>query len=101
MSPEGSTKAERPEDDWRLLVGQSVVLDMSSPFVYVGRLAGKTDGYIILDEADSHDLRDTSTTREKYVVACRQHGVHSNRRRVWINLREVVAISRLEDVIAE
>jgi len=101
MSDDSSPETGQWEDDWRQLVGQAVVLDMRSPFVYVGRLAGETNGYMILDDADSHDLRDTSTTRERYVVACHQHGIHENRRRVWVNLREVVGISRLEDVIVD
>lgn len=80
-------------------MGEEVVVDASSPFVYLGRLTAEQNGYLVLEDADAHDLRDTSTTRDRYVLDSRVHGIHVNRRRVWINLREVVAVSRLEDVI--
>ena len=84
---------------WEELRGQQVVVDVASPFVYLGTLVGEQSGYLVLDEADAHDLRDTSTNRERYVIDVRLHGVQPNRRRVWINLAEVVAISRLDDII--
>lgn len=87
--------------DVEQLVGQEVVLDLSSPFVYLGRLVGLTAGYVILADVDVHDLRDTSTTREKYVLESRQHGIHANRRQAWVSLYQIVGISRLEDVIAD
>ncbi len=83
------------------LQGQTVVLDLASPFVYVGRLAGVRGSFLVLEDADAHDLRDAQSTREKYVREIRQHGVHPNRGRVWVGLREIVGISRLEDVITD
>lgn len=84
---------------WGELVGQAVVLDLASPFVYVGRLAGQQGEYLLLEDADAHDLRDTSTTRERYVQDTREHGIRANRRRVWVALREVVGVSALSDVL--
>ena len=78
-----------------------VVLDLSSSFVYVGRLVEQQGEFLVLRDADAHDLRDTQTTREKYVLACRGHGINANRLWVWVRLREVVGISRLEDVLLE
>jgi hypothetical protein len=83
---------------WDELVGQLIVLDMASPWVYVGKLVAADGDFLVLEGVDAHDLRDTSTTREKYVLDCRQHGISENRRRAWVNLREVVGVSRLEDV---
>jgi hypothetical protein len=85
----------------RELCGQVVVLDLASPWVYVGRLAEEHAEYLVLEDADAHDLRDTSTSRDKYVLDCRQHGVTPNRRRVWINRRDLVGISRLDDVLLD
>ncbi len=84
---------------WNELIGEEVVVDASSPFVYLGRLTEERNGYLILEDADAHDLRDASTTRDRYVLDSRIHGIHVNRRRVWVNLREVVAVSRLQDVL--
>lgn len=76
-----------------------VVLDVSSLYVYLGRLIGENEHYLILEDADVHDLRDTSTTRELYVLDARRHGVSVNRASVWVRKDEVVSLSRLEDVL--
>lgn len=83
------------------LFSEWVVLDMSSPFVYLGRLVEQQGDYFVLADADAHDLRDTATTREKYVLAARGHGLNANRRWVWVSVRDVVGISRLDDVVGE
>jgi hypothetical protein len=81
------------------LIGQPVVLDVTSPYVYVGTLAELDPKYLILTDADVHDLRDTTTTRELYVLDCKRHAVSVNRRRVLVNRDEVVSISALADVV--
>lgn len=83
---------------WSQLVGEIIVIDASSPFVFVGRLQCEQDGYLVLEDADAHDLRDSPTTREKYILETRTHGVRANRGRVWVSLREIVSVSRLDDV---
>lgn len=83
---------------WQDLLDQEVVLDLASPYVCVGRLVERQGEYLLLAEADVHDLRDTATTREQYVVQCRRLGVAANRRWAWLALREIVGISRLADV---
>lgn len=93
-----AVSAGEAENPWRELTGHEVVVDMSSPFVCLGRLESVCDGFLVLTEADLHDLRDTSTTRERYVRDARVHGIHPNRRRTWVSLREVVAITRLAEV---
>lgn len=80
------------------LTGQVVVLDVASPYVYLGELSGRDQHYFVLDNADVHDLRDTSTTREMYVVDAKRHGVQSNRTRVYVRVEEVVSLSLLDDV---
>jgi len=88
-----------PNNLWTELIGQEVVVDVNSPYVYLGRLDAERHGFLILEDADAHDLRDTATTRERYVMESRVHGIHVNRRRVSVNLSEVVAVSRLADVV--
>jgi hypothetical protein len=81
------------------LLGRQVVLDVSSLYVFVGTLAGVDHRYLILEDADVHDLRDSKTTRELYVLDCRRHGLGANRRRVLVRREEVVSLSALEDVV--
>src|SRR4051794_29773015 len=83
------------------LVGQAVVVDLSSPFVCLGTLTRVDDHFLELKNADLHDLRDTETTRENYVAASKGTGVKRNRKRVYLVRREVVAVSRLADVVDE
>lgn len=83
------------------LFGQEVVLDLSSPYVYLGRLVERQGDFLLLSDADVHDLRDTATTREKYVLAARGHGINANRRWAWVSRSQIVGISRLDDIVSE
>jgi len=93
-----SQPSEHPLNE---LMGDLVVVDARSPYVFLGRLVGESPTFIMLDEVDAHDLRDTATTREQYVLNVRAHGIRPNRRRLWVNLREVVCVSRLDDVMID
>ena len=80
-------------------VGAKVVIDLRSPFVCIGTLVRFDDRFLELKSADFHDLRDTDTSRENYVAASVLTGVKRNRKKVVLFREEVVAISRLGDVI--
>ena len=81
------------------LVNQKVVIDVSSQYVYLGTLVGHSEFYLRLDDADVHDLRDTATTRELYVLQSHQLGIRANRRQVWVRREQIVSVSALDDVI--
>lgn len=81
------------------LIGVEVVIDVSSQYVFVGTLASADDRYLVLEHADVHDLRDTNSTRELYVLDSKRYGIRSNRERVLVKLTEIVSLSRLADVI--
>ncbi len=83
------------------LIGERVVIDLRSPYVCLGTLLRIDPVYVELKNADLHDLRDTETTRELYVVESRRTGINRNRRRILVVRDEMVAIARLDDVIAE
>lgn len=93
-----SQQPTAPGDALADFLGREVVLDLTSPFVCVGTLAGEDHRYFVLKNADLHDLRDTATTRELYVLDCRRHGVNWNRRKVLVRRDEVVSLSLLSDV---
>jgi len=89
-----------PDDKvWSDLQGQCLVLDLSSPYVVLGTLAAAETLYVTLLDADVHDLRDSKTTRELYVLESRRHGVRCNRKRVSVSRNEIVSVSRLDDVV--
>jgi len=81
------------------LIGREVVIDVVSPFVYLGKLVACDPKYVVLEQADVHDLRDTATTRELYVIDSRRFGVRANRERVLVRVDEVISVSALDDVI--
>jgi small nuclear ribonucleoprotein (snRNP)-like protein len=80
------------------LIGRAVVLDVAASYVYVGTLREFDHRYLVLADADVHDLRDTTTTRDLYVLEARRHGVNVNRRSVLVNREQVVSLSALNDV---
>jgi small nuclear ribonucleoprotein (snRNP)-like protein len=82
-------------------LNQRVVVDLSSPYVCLGKLVRFDDHFLELKNADLHDLRDTDTTREIYIAESVATGVKRNRKRVLVRRTEVVAISLLEDVVDE
>jgi hypothetical protein len=81
------------------MLGQKVVVDLRSSFVCLGTLQRMNELYLELKNADVHDLRDTQTTRENYVAASRTTGIKRNRKRVLVCRSDMVAISRLDDVV--
>ncbi len=83
------------------LLGKIIVIDTASPYVYLGELTGVTDVSVELTNADCHDLRDSLTSREKYVMDCRLHGVNPNRKKAWVRMADIVGWCLLDDVIVE
>ena len=78
-----------------------VVIDLSSTFVCLGKLTRYDDHFLELKNADLHDLRDTETTRENYVAASVATGIKRNRKHVLIRRDQMVAISKIDDVVDE
>jgi hypothetical protein len=83
------------------LLDEPVVIDLVSPYVCLGKLSRYDDHFLEVKNADLHDLRDTETTRELYIADSVATGIKRNRKRVLIRRTEVVAISKLEDVVDE
>lgn len=79
-------------------LNQQVVIDLQSPYVCIGRLVGWDQAFLEVRDADLHDFRDSQATREIYVYDSARLGVRRNRARVLVNRREIVAITRLDDV---
>lgn len=79
-------------------VGQVVVLDFRSTYVCLGTLVGMDDTFFELRDADLHDFRDSTATREIYVYDSVRLGIRRNRERVVIRRDEVVAVTRFKDI---
>ena len=83
------------------LIDQKVVVDFRSEFVCLGTLKRYDEHFLELRNADLHDLRDTETSRENYVASSVATGIKRNRKRVLLSRTDIVAISKLEDVVDE
>ncbi len=80
------------------LLGQVVVIDFKSSYVCLGTLVAYDSDYLELLDADLHDFRDSTATREVYVYDSVRLGIRRNRERVLIRLDDVVAITRFSDI---
>lgn len=80
-------------------LGQVVVVDLRSPYVCIGTLAGGDRSYLELRDADLHDFRESAKDRENYVYDSARLGVRRNRARVLLRRAEVVAVTRLADIM--
>ncbi len=80
------------------LLGQVVVLDLTSRYVCLGTLERVDEAFFVLTDADLHDLRDGQATREIYIYDSVRLGIRRNRARVLVRRDEVVAIARFLDI---
>ncbi|MFP4027472.1 MAG: hypothetical protein ACLFWL_06760 [Candidatus Brocadiia bacterium] len=78
--------------------GENIVVDTRSPFVYIGRLERVSHNALILSDADVHNINETSTSTGRYLLETQKHGIRINRRSVTVLVREIVSISRLNDI---
>ncbi len=83
------------------LLGKVIVVDLRSPFVCLGTLHAFDEQFLELRNADFHDLRDSDTTRERYISEAVATGIKRNRKRVLLMRSEVVAAALLADVTDE
>lgn len=86
-------------EGWASLVGQVVVVDTSSPFVYLGTLARVDEDFLVLKDVDAHDCNEGPSTKEQYVMDTKRFGVKANRKEVSVRKAAVVSVSRVDDVI--
>ena len=63
------------------LLGQIVVVDLRSSYVCLGTLTACDEQYLELRDADLHDFRDSTATREVYIYDSVRLGIRRNRER--------------------
>jgi small nuclear ribonucleoprotein (snRNP)-like protein len=82
------------KDTLRSLLGQEVVVDTRSPWVYIGKLEAIQADSLLLRDVDVHD-----SGQERYLIASCETGIKANRQSVYVNLEYVVSVSPLSEVI--
>lgn len=76
-----------------------VVVDTTSPYIYIGKLVDFSEHMLTLCDADVHDCRESMTMNEKYIMEAKKYGVRCNRHLVHIRFDKIISLSRLEDVV--
>jgi hypothetical protein len=83
-----------------ILLGKRVVIDTNSEYTVVGTLVAEKDGYLVLDEVDLHSGHDATTHQDIYLSDISSNGVQVNRKRIYLLLSRVIAVTDLDDVIS-
>lgn len=80
------------------LHNEKVVLDVAGPYLYIGTLEAVDPNSVTLVDADVHNMHESNTGLEKYLIDTRRHGIRINRKRVIVLRRNIMSISPLEAV---
>jgi hypothetical protein len=92
---------DRADDILESVIGEVLAFDLNSPYLAIGTLVGFDHRYLILEQVDIHDMRDSKTSREKYLLESREFGVRPNRLKAYVNRQEIVSFSLLKDIVVE
>lgn len=88
-------------DPLERMLNEIVVLDTTTPIVYIGTLVEITDHSFVLNNTDMHDCREGHANKEHYIAQTRRDEISVNRRNVIVTRSAVISISRLSDVVAD
>ncbi len=84
---------------WKEFIGEKVVIDTPTPYVYLGTLVEQQHGALVLENVDVHDSKESESTKEVYIMKAADQGIRVNRKRVMVPAHRVLSISRLEDTV--
>jgi small nuclear ribonucleoprotein (snRNP)-like protein len=84
---------------WQTLLGQNIVVDTNSSYIYIGKLVKADSSFITLEEVDVHDQKEGYSTKEKYVMEAKKFGIKKNRKSVFIRQDQIISVSRFDDII--
>lgn len=83
------------------LIGRVVVADVQGAIVFIGTLIRVARDSVVLEKADVHDCEQSYSGKELYVVNARTAGFTPNRKKVYISMNKIVAISAMDDIIVD
>ncbi|MBN1491237.1 MAG: hypothetical protein JXA69_15095 [Phycisphaerae bacterium] len=103
MEPDKQDKPETATTDPVVadLLGREVVIDTAGMIVYLGTLRADRPGGFWLENADVHNCNDGHAQKDEYIVESRLHGIHVNRRRVFVLRQAAISLSALADIVAD
>ncbi len=85
--------------DWmQEFIGSVVVCDLADNYLVVGTLSEAGPHHVAFTQADLHDHRESSSSKDVYLIETRKFGVRANRTRVVVPRQLVIAVSTLDDI---
>ena len=92
--PDGASQPTGLEE----YLGQQVVIDTLSTFIFIGKLVRIDRVYLTLEAVDVHDTTDSSSTKDHYIMEAHKLGVRTNRGGVKVRSAVIISVSLLKDV---
>jgi hypothetical protein len=83
------------------LLEKNIVIDTKGSMIAIGRLVRIASDCLVLDDADVHDREEGYSSKELYVLNARKSGIQPSRKKVYIPNQNILAVSALEDFIAD
>jgi hypothetical protein len=80
-------------------IGREVVVDTSSPLVFIGTLKKTGADYIEMEDVDVFDQSRCASTKDVYLISAKKTGVRKNRRSTVVRTAVIVSVSPLDDII--
>ena len=74
------------EDDWGNYLDKIVVVDTDSRIIYLGELQEVTADFLKLKDVDVHDSDETTTSKERYMMDSKRHGIRPNRKAASVRI---------------
>jgi len=102
-TPGASASAQVPAPDLGMepqlqhLVGQTIVVDTATRFMYLGVLREISERWVELAEVEVIDTEKVHVSRDLILIEKKRDGVKVGRRRVVVSLPSIISISALED----
>jgi hypothetical protein len=87
------------KEGWAPLIGQIVVVDTDSRYVFMGTLDRVEEHFVVLKDVDAHERGESPSTKEQYIMDTKKFGVKPNRKEVSVRKSVVVSVSRLDDIL--
>jgi len=80
-------------------IGQQVVVDTPYSILYLGTLEKENEDTIEIFDVDVHDMTESLTSKEQYIMEAARDGIKSNRRHCTIKQTAIISISLLSDIL--
>ena len=87
------------KDELKDYLNNPVVVDTSTPFIYIGTLSHIGNSFITLKDVDVRHVDGGGAGKERYILSAKKFGIKRNRFSTKIRIDVMTSISNLEDIV--